>query len=279
MSSPIFSTPGSPRAHRMDVQGVAPRDLIASALILSCSVQAGDVEGDAPVVRVPFVALDDSAFVPEGEAIPEAETNTREVIIATGKIATLVPVSREQYGQATIASLLSDAVRMDMVRKANKAFLAQPAPTAPAYTPPAGILAQPITNGGTLGADLDELIDAVATIENAGGRASHILANPTAWSTISKLKKAADSNESLVGAGTTAAARQLLSLPILTDRDVPANTIVVLDHTAILSVHGPIQVAVSHEHYFNRDTIGVRATWRFGQTVADPARIVKITLP
>lgn len=35
-------------------------------------------------------------------------------------------------------------------------------------------------------------------------------------------------------------------------------------------------LATSQECYFDSDSIGVRATFRFGQKIADPARVVKL---
>ena len=70
------------------------------------------------------------------------------------------------------------------MRKANSAFLAQTAPTPPATTPPAGIANQGIWNGGTVGADLEELADAIAHTDAARGTATNILPNPTAWPTL-----------------------------------------------------------------------------------------------
>ncbi len=262
----------------MDVKGVAPKDVIPEALILETSTKAGHVDGDAPAVRVPFVSLDGAAaFIPEGDGIPETDPDDTEVVIHTGKIASLIAVSREQHGQEDAAALLSDAMREDLVRKANKAFLAQAAPD-PAVTPPAGLINQGVHDGGILsdedGHGLDDLIDAVAHIEAAGGKPTHVLAHPTSWAWLAKLKKEAGGNESLLGAGTSAEKRMLLSLPVLVDRDVPASSLIVLDKKAVLSVHGDIQLTTSQDYYFNRDTIAIRATWRFGIKVSDTNRVV-----
>ena len=62
------------------------------------------------------------------------------MLIHTGKVAVLVKVSREQYGTGSAASMLSDAVRRALIRKANVAYLSQEAPSPPATTPPAGLL-------------------------------------------------------------------------------------------------------------------------------------------
>lgn len=171
-----FNTPDATKALAMDVRGVAPADVVPDALILTTSTKAGVVEGDAPVVRVPFISLEGApGFVAEAAEIPESLPDDTEADIATGKIAVLVPVSREILAQPDAGSLLNAAVRKAMTRKANRAYLAQAAPVAPATRPPAGILNQAITDGGALGTDLDGLVDAIAAIEDAGARP------PTSW--------------------------------------------------------------------------------------------------
>lgn len=272
-----FNTTGSVKALHLDTEGVAPRDVIPKALILNTSTQAGSVSGDQPRVRVPFVSLEDAPeFVAEAAQIDQSEPESTEVTIETGKVAVLVSISREQYGSGQAATLLSEAVRTAMIRKANRLYLSQIAPTPPNYTPPAGLTAQGLTDGGVLGDDLDEFVDAVATIETAGGTADFVLAHPAAWGAVSKLKATSDSNQSLVGAGVDPAQRQLLGVPVWVDRDVPADSIIVGDKAAILSAVGRIEVASSEDFLFDRDSIAVRSTFRFGAKVADVARIVQI---
>ena len=55
-------------------------------------------------------------------------------------------------------------------------------------------------------------------------------------------------------------------------------TMLVLDKSTILSVYGSVQLATSTDYYFDSDSIGVRATWRFGQKIADTARVIKLTV-
>lgn len=279
MTTP-FSTPDAAKAFAMDVKGVAPKDVIAQALILQCSTKAANVEGDAPAVRIPFVSLEDQPdWVAEGDEIPEADPDDTEKVIYTSKIAELIAVSREQYGQEDVASLLDDAVRDALIRKANRRFLAQAAPTPPATNPPAGLINQGISSVLTpIEDNLDPVVDAIAAIETAGGTATHILAHPVAWAELCKLKLATDSNASLIGAGTDGAQRQLLNVPVLVDRDVPLASMLVLDRKAVLSAYGQVQIARSDHFYFNRDTIGIRATFRFGATVSDTNRVVMVTV-
>ncbi len=132
MSSP-FATTNSAKAFHPDVVGLAPQDVIPEALVIQTSTKAGNVEGDEPAVRVPFVEIDeaDVGFVPDGDDIDEVEPDSSEVLIHTGKVAVLTRISREQWVSGSAASMLSDAVRRALILKANAAYLAQVAPTPP----------------------------------------------------------------------------------------------------------------------------------------------------
>ena len=122
------------------------------------------------------------------------------------------------------------------------------------------------------------MIDAVATIEDASGSATHNRLLAVLWADLSKFKQATDSNMSLVGAGTTAPTRTLLSVPVLVSNSVADGTMLVLDQATILSVYGAIQLATSTDYYFGSDNIALRATFRFGQKIADTARVVELTV-
>jgi HK97 family phage major capsid protein len=87
------------------------------------------------------------------------------------------------------------------------------------------------------------------------------------------MKVATDYNASLIGAGTEAAVRMLLGLPVLVTPAMTANTGLVVDKTQILSVVGPVSVASSEHALFSSDSILLRATWRFGAKILRPDRI------
>lgn len=274
-----ISTPVTARGLSLDVRGFSPADVLPEALIVTTSSLAATIEGDEPAVRVPFIDMDDdAAFVPEGEDIDEADPDHSEVVVHTGKVAVLAKISREQYFQGDAANLLSTSVRRAILRKANSAFLSQPAPSAPATTPPAGLLNQGVTDGGAISANLDALSDALMTIEEADGVSTNIISSPSAWASLSKLKTTSDSNMTLVGSGTDVAPRQLLSVPAAVANAMPPNELLLVDKAAVLSAYGQVQLAFSDQVYFGSDSIGLRCTYRFGQALVDPARVVKVTV-
>ncbi|MGB2921517.1 MAG: phage major capsid protein [Mycobacterium sp.] len=90
-------------------------------------------------------------------------------------------------------------------------------------------------------------------------------------------KRAVDSNESLVGAGTVAATRALLGLPVLVSSAMPAGGILIVDRAAVIGAQSPVRLARSDDAYFSSDSVGVRLTWRSGWSVMHPARVVKLT--
>ena len=262
-----------------DATAFAPEDVIPDALILQTSTVSGRVEGDAVSVRVAYV--DDAAamFVAEGADIGESDPSLAEVVVHTGAIKQLVKLSREQWHQDGTSRLVSTSVARAVTRAANQAYIAQPAPGGGAVTPPAGLLnIAGIHNGGEIDTDLDALADALAHIEDSDGLPSHIIASPTAWGALRKLKLGDDYNASLLGAGTSDIDKRLLGIPVLTTPAVPTGSLLIVDRTAIVTAVSDVEIAVSEHAYFNSDSIGLRATFRFGQNVVRPDRLAKLTV-
>lgn len=218
-------------------------------------------------------------FVPEGDEIPENELDSNEVEIATGKVAILTCVSREQYHQTGVRDLLSTELRRAITVKGDGALLSQPAPSGGKHTPPAGLLVQDHTAGGAITDDLDALSDAVALIESHGGTADLIIASPLSWAAVSKLKTGEDSNQSLLGPPAIAAERQLLSVPVAVAATVPDDRLLVLDKRAVLSAYGPLTLAISEHAAFRQDAIVTRVTWRLGAAITHPERVVSLSVP
>lgn len=266
------TTPTSPAAWRPDVTAYVPDDEIPDALILQTATVVGSIEGDAPAVRVPYVLNDGtSGFVAEGDPIADAEQEFSETVVTTGKIAALGKYTYETLAQPNAARMVVDSLKRSVTKKANSAYLGN-------ETAPLGLLnTVGITDGGEVGDNLDTLIDAVAGIEDDGGTATHIIAAPSAWATMSKLKKGTGSEESLLGAGTADTERKLLGVPVLVTPAMPADSVLVLDRSAVLGAQSPLRLARSEDAFFASDVIAVRVTWRIGWQVMHPARVAKLT--
>lgn len=266
------TTSTTPGAWSPDVAAYTALDVIPEALILQTSTVVGSIEGDEPAVRVPWVDLDDTVgFVAEGAPIPENSSTYNETVVQTGKIATLGKFSREQLEQPNAAQLVVNSLSRSVVNKANMAYLGNAAD-------PTGLLnVVGITDGGTLGVDLDSLADAVLGIEAEGGQATHIIAAPGAWGAVAKMKGATGSAVPLLGAGTEQAERRVLGVPVLVTSAAPADTLLVVDSSAIVSAVGSVQLARSEDAFFGSDVVGIRVTFRLGWAAMKPERIVKIS--
>ena len=266
------TTPLQPKAWAPDVIGFAADDVIPDALILTVGTKAGTIEGDEPAVRVPYVVDDGTAgFIAEGALIAETPGQYDELVITTGKIAGLGKFSREALAQPNAAKLITNAMQRSIVTKANAAFLSN-------LADPTGLLnTAGITDGGAVALNLDALADAVAGIETEGGTADYIVAAPDAWASLAKLKTATDSAQSLLGAGTDAAERRLLGIPVVTSSGMPEGTLLVLDKSSVLTVFGSVMVDRSEQAFFQYDTIAVRVMFRCGWAVMRPTRVAKLT--
>lgn len=273
------TTTTSAVAWRPDVSKFAPREVVPDALILQASNVAGSVEGDAPAVRVAYVDDATAQFTAEADVIPEANPALNEVLVYTGKITQLVRLSNEQWRQPGTSGELSDSVRRAVIKKANEAFLTQPAPTSGNVTPPAGLMnVSGTVNGGAIADDLDGLVDLIATLEGNGSNPTGIILSPTAWASLRKFKTATGQATTLLGAGTNDATRTLLDLPVLISSAMTAGAGMVVDRSAIPSAVGSVNVSTSEHLYFNSDSIALRATWRIGWNVMRPNRLGKFTV-
>lgn len=275
-----ITTNFSAGAHRPDVYTYAATDAVPLAAILQATTVAGRVEGDAPSMHVGYVKDDDAQFTAEGDEIPEAEPQLAEVLVHTAKITKLVRVSNEQWNQDQAAGQLAQSVARAVTRRADLAFLAEPAPAEGAVAPVAGLSnTAGLVDGGTVTKNLDALVDLVAQLETNLATPSHIIVNPLTWAALRRFKVGGTStNESLLGAGTTDAVPMLLSLPVLVNTAVPANVGFVLDQTAIVSAVGDVRVANSEHVFFGSDSVALRATWRLGHAVVRPERIGTFTV-
>lgn len=274
-----ITTSSTPEAWSPSITYFPPEEAVPDSLVLTTSTVAGSIEGDAPSVLVPWVDDAEAGFVTEGDAIPEAQPTLSEAAVFTGKVSQLLRLSREQFAQQGAAQLLSNSVARAVTKAANAAFIAQPAPSAPAGDPPAGLInTEGILTGGEVGTDLDELADLFASIEANGGTVTNLIAAPDAWAALRKIKVGTGSAQSLLGAGTTDAQRTLLDVPVVTSAAVPAGTLIAVDKTAIVSAVGQVQIQQSEHVYFASDSIGLRCTWRFGATVTRPERIGTLTI-
>lgn len=166
---------------RPNVYTFLPQDLIPDALIIAATTKVAEVEGDAPVAKAPYIDVGEAGFMPEGDEIPENELDSFEAVIATGKIAILTKISREQYKQTGGRQLLTDELKRAVIINADWALLTQAAPPAGKITPPPGLLNQDHTTGDEIEDNLDPVTDAITQIEAHSGTADLVIASPLSW--------------------------------------------------------------------------------------------------
>ncbi len=261
------TTTTSAFAWRPDEQFFAANEVVDTALIMQTSTIAGAIEGDQPVVRCAYVDDAEADYAAEAATINESDPALAEVEVQTKKIAQLIKISNEQYRQEQTATQLSQSVSRALIKKADSDYVTS-------VSNPVGLanIAGTVEAGSVVVANgLDTLVDLIATLESNGAMPSHVVLDPLGWAAIRKIKTdSTDSNQSLLGAGTSDAQRMLLGLPVIVNRFVGPFSGVVLDRNAVVSAVGPVSVATSEHQYFNSDSVALRATWRIGWNIVRP---------
>ncbi|WP_336819498.1 phage major capsid protein [Gordonia sp. MMO-8] len=254
--------------------------ILGESLYVSATTKGGEIQGDAPSLLVPYVDdADSAAFVAEGAEITEDDPDLDQVQVFTRKIARLVKLSREQFGQDGTAANISASVKNDLIRKMDRALLSQVAPTAPAVAPVAGLVnTTGLVNGGEITTDLDPLIDLLVQLQANDAAPRVIVVDPLAFGALAKLRKGEGSNEGLLTGANDALTFPLLGTQVSVSSAMPASAGVVIDPAAIISAYSQVEIATSDQAYFTSDSVAVRATVRVGHKVVRPARLGKFTV-
>lgn len=265
---------------REDTVHFLASDVVPTALILQTSTVAGDVDGDAPSVHVPFIVDagqngTGAVYKAEGAELNDEDADLDEVIVKTKKLTRLAKVSNEQFNKPPTANQMATSFARDLVRKADAAYLGEN--TSPLigllHTAGAVDAPTPVTDS------LDVLVDLLAELEVNGAEPSHIIVDPLSWAALRKFKTADTYNSTLLGAGTEDAKPRLLSLPVLRSRFVPAHTGIVVDRNQIPTAVGPVKIAQSDHAAFTSDSVVLRATWRIGfGAIPRPERLGRFTV-
>ena len=126
-------------AWRPDIYTFAPTDVVPEALILQCSTVASEIEGDEPVMRVAYVTTTKRSS-PRGIGDPQRGARALKYRCTAQNAHSLLSSPNEQYNQTNTASQLAQSVSRAVTRRANLAFVAEPAPIPPAVAPVAGLV-------------------------------------------------------------------------------------------------------------------------------------------
>lgn len=184
-----------------DISYLPAQETLPTALIYNAATPTTTIEGDAPQIHIPFIATDPAAaIVGEGNEIGETDPQLTELTVGTNKISVLTVLSRESYFAGGVADMVTESVRRAVIQKADAVFCANPATAGQ----PTGLINIPdILNAGVVTTNLDTIVDALATLQTNGATPTHILASPTAWASLQKLKTSTELP--LIGGTTNAA--------------------------------------------------------------------------
>lgn len=248
-------------------------DALPESLLILTTTKAGEVEGDEPFIRVPFVGADPAAaVVAEGASITPADATPDEVAFQTQAVKVLSKISNELARQPGATSRILKSLQRSVRSKADAEFVAALATASTGFV-----------DGGTFTAgttaNLDTFSDSIADVEANGGEASHVIMPASAWKAVSKLKTATGSNLPILGVGDASAdgvKRSIFGLQVLLN--ATATAIYVVSKADLVSAYSPLRVAVSEDFYFGDDSLGLRADLRFGVAPARPNRQAVITL-
>lgn len=254
-----------------------PDALIANPLVATV---AGEIEGDAPRVRVPYIKTDPTAgFVKEGADITDGGGELDEVLISTGKIATVVKQSNESASFETASQLIASGVSRSIVTSADNAFLNNAkSEDTDAQDGPVGILnTEGIPATQTTGEGIvDAVADAKAAIGGNGGIPTAIVVNYAVEAILRKLKTT--DGRGLLIDPVESGELSIHGLPVIVNRAMPDNTLLVVSAGEIVAAVGTVNLAVSTDAMFTSDSLIRRATWRIGAKVIHANRLAKLTI-
>lgn len=249
---------------------------------------------DTNTTHVPVLRADAHAqWVAEGQDISLSDPVIDEVIVTPAKIATLTCVSRELSHDSTPAALgvVGESIARDIGRGVDRAFfgnLPLPAPAGLGSIPAAqhDPIDQVIDDGhltvewgtGAAPSNLDAFSEAIAMAESLGNTVTAFVTSPTTASAIMKLRSQKDSNVPLLGADpTNAIRRQLLGVPLIANNAVEPGTVWAVDKSLVLTImRQTIEVTVSQDAFFGRDSVALRAICRVGFAFPSKQSIIKI---
>lgn len=229
-------------------------------------------------VQVPMLTEDVPVdFIAEGAELPQGSPTVNEVSLRPVKIAALTILSSElaEDSEPEAVNLIGQSIARSIKVKLDQAFLF----AATGGLPSAGVLTGPsIVDGGSLGANLDGISDAITAVEAAGGIADVIVMNPATWGRIAKIKSdSGSSNAPLLGVDGSATNRTLFGVPTYVDSSVVADVVGIWDASAVaVTLRRDVKVESDTSRYFDSDSVAVRATLRADWAVLDPSRVVKL---
>lgn len=256
----------------------AASDIIPNALIYTQATQGPQIIGDSPQARIAYIPDDaEVGFVKEGATIDEGDVKLSELKVFTRKLAVLNVLSNEAAESA--AQNVKNGMELSLMHKADYVFL-QNNPAGDDLAQPTGLAnVAGIVDGGqiTSATGLVPMVSALGTVADNGAETSGIIMNHGTWA---RLLSLTDKNGRGLIAPDVAnsAAPTLYGIPVVLNTQAPADTVLLVDKTQVLSASSQVSVASSQDYAFGRDGIALRLTMRVGFGVIRPNRLAKLTV-
>ncbi|PNP88585.1 phage major capsid protein [Gardnerella sp. KA00735] len=253
-------------------------EAIPTALVLTQTNIMAQIEGDQPTARIAYVSVDPSADIAEeGAEINAKDPTISELVVGTQKVAVLSILSNEAYNNMNMPNMIGNSLARAIVAKADKLFLSAPAVEQGTNNKVIGLANyKGIIDGGKLDGTLDAIIDAMATISANEGTPTTIIAGYDAWAAMLKFK-GGDKRALISPDVANSTTPQLFGLPVILSPHMPANTVLIVDNNELVSSVSQVKTATTSDRYFEKDSIGVRGTFRFGFGILHPNRVAKVT--
>ena len=235
--------------------------------------------------RFPVVTDDASAgWYNEGEDIDLTDPTVDEVVAVPKALKSLTKVSRElaEDSSPEATALVGASVARDIARKIDQAFFAASTPKGPA-----GVRSLIGSAGAVLGgsyANSDPFAEAISLIEQTGSTPTAFIGSAATVLSLSKLKKATDSNEPLLSPNLATGATQRIERQMLGVRlhTVPND---VLDEDEVwafdrskvyIVLRKDVDLQVDPSFFFGSDSLAVRCVMRLDFAFVHPASVVRI---
>lgn len=268
--------------------GILPKHLLDPVLIKPVMDGAVAAQVSTPVITrsaevvVPLITDDPSAsWVREGAEIGTSAAQADDLAIRPAKIAGITVISSElaDDSSADVSGIVGRGLARDIARQIDAAYFGNA--DAPAPSGLATLDGVTEISAGSSFASLDPFVDAMKESEILGMPVTNWVAHPDDVATISKIKRAADSQERLItsvrdDAGSIA--RAIDGVPLLQSPYVAAGTVWGIPSAASLFVRRTeARIETSDQQFFSSDRLAIRAIMRVGWGFINPPAIMKIT--
>ncbi|OBB76809.1 phage major capsid protein [Mycobacterium sp. 852014-52144_SCH5372336] len=235
--------------------------------------------------RFPVITDDVAAgWYDEGEDINLTDPEVDAVVAVPKALKSLTKVSRElaEDSSPEATALVGQSVARDIARKVDQAWFA--ASTAKG---PAGLRSLIGTAGAVVGgnyANSDPFAEAISAIEQTGSTPTAFVGSAGTVLSLSKLKKATDSNEPLLSPNLATGAtqrieRQMLGVRLWTvpDTVLDEDEVWAYDRSKVFVVlRKDVDLQVDPSFFFGSDSLAVRCVMRVDFAFPHPQSVVRI---